>query len=113
MIPAAYLSMVFYAIGFPALFAWVLYWYRNEIRADQELRQRGTGNSRATNPYFHIRQRFQKLYGLFQPEFAAWRLVLLLRKLGIASVAILASKSPSFQAWCATAATPTVSLCGC
>jgi hypothetical protein len=81
------------------LFATILYVYRNEIRADQELRSRGTGNSRATNPYFHIRQRFQKLYGVFRPDFTYWRLVLTLRKFGIAAVAIMFTSAPGFQAW--------------
>ena len=99
MRPFAYLSLVFYAIGFPVLFAFILYKYRNEIRADQELRMRGTGNSRATNPYFHIRQRFQKLYGVFSPDYTYWRLVLLGRKFGIAGVAIMFSSTPGFQAW--------------
>ena len=99
MRPYAFLSMVFYTFGFPIVFAVILYRYRNEIRADQELRMRGTGNSRATNPYFHIRQRFQKLYGVFLPDYTYWRLVLLMRKLGIASVAIMFSTSAGFQAW--------------
>jgi hypothetical protein len=59
----AYASMVFYAIGMPLVFAYILFSNRSAIQADQELRMRGIGNTRTTNPFFHIRQRYQKLYG--------------------------------------------------
>ena len=36
---------------------------------------------------------------MFKPEFFYWRLVLIVRKAGFASVAMLFSRSASFQAW--------------
>jgi hypothetical protein len=55
-------SAVLYAAGIPIIFAWILFRYRNSIRADQEMRSHGQGNSRNLNPFFAIRQRYQKLY---------------------------------------------------
>jgi hypothetical protein len=60
--PLAITSMVLHALGVPLVFAFILYHFRREISEDQLLRQQGTGNSRSTNPNYHIRQRFQKLY---------------------------------------------------
>ncbi len=55
-------SAVIYAVGIPATFAYVLFKHRKEIQADQTLRTNGYGNSRAQNPNFAVRQRYQKLY---------------------------------------------------
>ena len=52
-----------------------------------------------TNPFFPTRKRYQKLYGMFKPEFFDWRLVLILRKAGFAAVAMMFGSSASFQAW--------------
>jgi hypothetical protein len=91
-------SAVLYAAGIPLIFAWILFRYRNSIRADQEMRSHGQGNSRNLNPFFAIRQRYQKLYSTFRPETAWWRLVLMLRKFSIAGVAIMFNSVPMFQA---------------
>ncbi len=48
-------------------FAVVLFVYRREIRADQELKMSGQGSTRATNEQYYIRKRFQDLYGVFRP----------------------------------------------
>jgi hypothetical protein len=60
--PWAYGSLVAYTLGLPAVFAGILVVYRREILADQELRSNSAGNSRASNPHFSVRQRFQELY---------------------------------------------------
>lgn len=91
-------SAVLYAAGIPLVFAWLLFSHRREIQADQQLRVRGQGNSRALNPYFPVRQRYQKLYSVFRPETYYWRLVLMARKFCIAGVAIMFNSVPMFQA---------------
>ncbi len=67
-----YASAVFYTVGIPAAFAFVLFRYRSQIFADQTLRARGTGNSRRSNPNYHIRQRYQKLYRYMHSHVAAF-----------------------------------------
>ena len=91
-------SAVLYAAGIPLVFAWLLFSHRREIQADQQLRVQGQGNSRALNPYFPVRQRYQKLYSVFRPETFYWRLVLMARKFCIAGVAIMFNSVPMFQA---------------
>ena len=54
MKPWAYASMVFYAIGMPVTFAWILFYYRSEIKADQGLRAVGVGNTLSTNPFYQV-----------------------------------------------------------
>jgi hypothetical protein len=60
--PAAALSLVVYAVGLPAAFLTILLKHRKSICADQALRVAGQGATEATNPYFHIRTRYQELY---------------------------------------------------
>jgi hypothetical protein len=60
--PAAALSLVVYAFGLPLSFLVVLTKHHATIHADQALRVAGQGGTEATNPYFHIRTRFQELY---------------------------------------------------
>ena len=81
-------SAVLYTVGIPAAFAFILFRYRHEIREDQVLLSQGIGASAATNPHFSVRRRFHQLYDTFAPDFAHWRLVLLLRKFAIVSVAV-------------------------
>jgi hypothetical protein len=62
--PWAFLSMSIYTIGMPLSFAGVLFRHRDAIRADQQLRAQGGGESHVTNPNLHIRKRYQELYSL-------------------------------------------------
>ena len=62
MKPAAALALVVYAAGIPLAFFWLLLRHRAGIVADQTLKLQGMGNTKATNPNFHIRRRLQKLY---------------------------------------------------
>ena len=62
MQPAAALSLLIYAAGLPLGFLFILVKHRVSIRADQALRAVGQGTAEATNPYFHIRTRYQELY---------------------------------------------------
>ncbi len=60
--PAAALSLVCYAVGLPVAFLTILLKHRPHICKDQALRTVGQGATEATNPYFHIRTRYQELY---------------------------------------------------
>lgn len=60
--PAAVLSLVCYAVGLPVTFMVILVKHRREIAKDQALRVADLGATEATNPYFHIRTRYQELY---------------------------------------------------
>jgi hypothetical protein len=60
--PAAALSLLGYAVGLPLSFLVLLVKHRESIIADQALKVTGQGGTEATNPYFHIRMRFQELY---------------------------------------------------
>jgi hypothetical protein len=64
----------------------------------QNLRKQALGYSSASNPYFHIRRRFQKLYSDFKPHRQYWRLILLARKLSLAATTALFTNWPMFQA---------------
>jgi hypothetical protein len=80
MKPAAGVALVVYAGGIPTAFLLILFKYRVGIRADQELKLQGLGNSASSNPHYHLRRRFQKLYSVFEPTKTWWRLVLMARK---------------------------------
>ena len=91
-------SAILYSLGIPCVFGVVLFLHQREIVEDQRLLVRGTGGSAQSNPYFHIRQRFNQLYESFAPGFAYWRLVLILRKFLIVTVAVTLIASPMLQA---------------
>lgn len=55
-------SAVVYAVGIPFGFAWVLYRHRAEMREDQLLLSKGTGNSEESNPQYHVRRKYNQLY---------------------------------------------------
>ena len=55
------LCIVLYGLGLPVLFAFLLWRYRREITADQQLRAKAEGETSLTNPQIHIRRRFRKL----------------------------------------------------
>jgi hypothetical protein len=60
--PAATLSLVCYTVGLPVGFLCILAKHRRSIFKDQSMRVAGQGDTEATNPYFHIRTRYQELY---------------------------------------------------
>ncbi len=62
MKPAAALSLVVYAAGIPLAYFYLLVKHRSAIVADQVLKLQGLGNTKTSNPNFHIRRRLQKLY---------------------------------------------------
>ncbi len=66
--PAAALSLVCYAVGLPLTFLAILLKHRKPIFEDQKLRVASLGGTEATNPYFHVRTRYQALYRYEDPE---------------------------------------------
>ncbi len=62
MKPAAVLSLLAYTVGMPASFFVILFTHRTAIFEDQTMRMRGLGGTPLTNPNFHVRRRFEKLY---------------------------------------------------
>ena len=47
--------------------------------------------------FFSLPRRYRKLYEDFKPEFVYWKLVLMGRKLSLASIAVLLDKDPVTQ----------------
>lgn len=81
-------------IGIPLLFGRVLYRNRHAIAVDQKLQEKGEGNTPETNPFYAVRERYHKLYDAFKPEYFWWRMLLLGRKLAIASTSIMFISNP-------------------
>jgi hypothetical protein len=77
--PAAF-SLLLYTVGFPLFYFCILLRHRSAIRRDQLLRAADAGNTAASNPDFHVRRRYQELYGAFRPEMTFYILILMIRK---------------------------------
>ena len=92
------LSLVLFGAGVPLAFVGILWRYRGEMFADQLLRVRNEGETAITNPHIRVRRRFRKLYEDYTPDRRYWRLVLLARKMALATVGILLSGDPALQA---------------
>jgi hypothetical protein len=87
----AAVSIVLYVLGLPAALAVFLVRSWRKVQLDQRLRERGEGDSALTNPHFHFRRRFRKVYEDYRPAHAYWKVVLLLRKLCLGLVVVLAN----------------------
>jgi hypothetical protein len=98
MIPWAMTCLILYGVGIPVLFAVLLVRNRRAIVADQTLRVRGEGDIKDTNPDFNTRRRFRKLYEDFQPNRVGWKVLLILRKFLLASIAIMCAGNTELQA---------------
>ena len=85
----ASVMIVVFVFGVPAAFAGMLYRHRRAMAADQRFKQQGEGDTALTNPHFQVRQRYRKLYEDYKPEFMYWKLVLLVRKMVFAAIAVL------------------------
>ena len=101
--------MFLFVLGIPSLFLFIISRNFRAMNSDQRLREINKGQSTEDNPQFLVRQRYQKLYNDFRPGFTFWRLVIMLRKFGLAFVALMFSKNPMFQARCCAEA-PSLSL---
>ena len=98
LVPYAIGSFVIYTVGIPLSFSAIMWWHRKSIIADQELRMLGIGDSRASNPQFATRIRYQELYQLFKPRMMHWRIVLLCRKFLLVTISLMYSTNSLFQA---------------
>ena len=78
--------------------SYILFAYRKEIVRDQKLRAIAAGDTKSDNPQLFVRQRFQKLYNDFRPEFFYWRLVNIARKLSLVLCSTFFSRDPMLQA---------------
>jgi len=91
---------ILYGIGYPAVVGYILFKPDNTqmIKEDQLLRAMGKGESRATNPNcYEFRKRYSRLYYEFKPQFWFWKLLILGRKLGIVTFALIFRTNPTFQ----------------
>jgi hypothetical protein len=84
-------TIVVYVLGLPAVLGTVLVRNWLKVTQDQRLRERGEGDSALTNPHFQFRRRYRKVYEDFRPQCAYWKVVLLLRKLGLGLITVLAN----------------------
>ncbi len=87
----ALVSIVVYVVGLPAAITAFMSRTWRKVQQDQRLRERGEGDSPLTNPHFHFRRRFRKVYEDYRPVHAYWNVVVLLRKLCLALVVVLGS----------------------
>ena len=90
-------SISLFGFGLPVLFFGIMWWYRKAIFVDQLLRMRNEGETTMTNPYISVRRRFRKLYEDYTPTRRYWKLVLIARKMMLASVGILLAGDPALQ----------------
>ena len=67
--PWSIASIAAYGVGIPLVFMYVLGVYKREIKADQELRMSGLGDTPGDNPQHPVRRRYQKLYNDFRCAF--------------------------------------------
>ena len=96
LVPAACV-LAFYCIGFPVLILVIYCWNSKKIAADQMLRARGTGNSRATNPNYLFRKSVGKLYLMFKPQYYYWIQPVLARKFLLIGISAFLRDNPSMQ----------------
>ena len=97
-------SIAGFGVGLPALFYYIMWWNRDAMFADQLLRMRNEGETAMTNPNIVVRRRFRKLYEDYTPMRRYWKLVLIARKMLLASVGILLAGDSALQVRVAAAA---------
>ena len=97
LIPLALFSLLGYTVAYPCILAYNLYKNRELVMEDQLLRAKGVGNDKMSNPNaLWIRQMFGRSYFQFKPQYYAWVLVIIARKLAIAVTATF-NRNPAFQ----------------
>ncbi len=84
-------SIVVYVLGQPAALAVFMARTWRKVQQDQRLRERGEGDSPLTNPHFHFRRRFRKVYEDYRPAHAYWKIVVVFRKLCLGLVVVFGS----------------------
>ena len=68
MVPFAALSLLFYGLGIPALFASALFRHRDAMRRDVAMMVTGRGDSALENPDYWVRRRYSRLYSDYDPK---------------------------------------------
>jgi hypothetical protein len=84
-------TILVYVLGLPVVLGVILVRNWLKVTQDQRLRERGEGDSALTNPHFQFRRRYRKVYEDFRPQRAYWKVVLLMRKLGLGLITVLAN----------------------
>jgi hypothetical protein len=98
LLPIAWLAQLAYGLGTILVFAVLTYVHKRSMKDDQELRARGMGECRASNPQFHLRKRLGKLYMDYRPACVWYRLVSLVKKACFSYIAVQFSFMPLLQA---------------
>jgi len=97
LLPFAIAFFLLYSVGYPVLVAFIILTNVEKIKADQLLRARETGDSKATNPSaWEFRKRYAKLYYMFKPHHFYWILLILARKFLIAVTGLMFRRTPVF-----------------
>ena len=97
LFPLGLVTLVVYVLAFPVGSYILLRRNKEGVKYDQILRAHDKGNSRFSNPYYHFRRRYQRLYNLFRPGKWYWVLMILLRKFLIAFTSLMFNTSPTYQ----------------
>ncbi|KAA0154911.1 hypothetical protein FNF29_02052 [Cafeteria roenbergensis] len=99
ILPYAYAGLVLYVIAFPLAVGGVLWKNKENLKLDQLLRCKGLGYSQSTSTrsLLKVRQLYSRLYAPFRPGAWWFCLALLVRKAGIAVVALIFRRNASFQ----------------
>lgn len=69
LVPYALAAGLVYALLFPILVTLLMSYSTDEIRGDQLMRAQEIGTSKESNPFWHIRKRYSKLYYQFKPKY--------------------------------------------
>jgi hypothetical protein len=97
LLPYAVLSVTFYCVGFPVVLSTALWWNREDIAKDMELRATQQHVRRKMSSFYSISLRYGRFYKYFHPGCLQWNMIIMFRKFFIASTALLFRENPTFQ----------------
>jgi hypothetical protein len=99
ILPYAWAGLFLYVVAFPLAVLIVLWKNKESVKLDQLLRCNGLGHSQTTSTrtLLTVRQLYSRLYAPFRPGVWWFALALLARKVGVAGVALVFRRNPSFQ----------------
>ena len=97
LLPFAAVALAIYVVGLP--FGGLLFLYRNKekVKYDQILRSALSGDDKATNPHYLMRNSFKAIYMNYRPGSWYWEFVVCCRKFLIAFCSLMFRATPSFQ----------------
>merc|ERR1719502_891359 len=101
LVPFAVFAFFVNTIGFPLLTFLCLHLNRRAVMTDQYMKAQEKGNSKRTNPHYHIRMRYRNLYMYFKPRRYYWVNVIIGRKFMIAFTALVFKTTRAFNSQCA------------